>query len=120
MTDARPRTPAHGQPVIVTLPAELEIASAGPAGEQLAAALTPGTRVVIADMTATTFCDSMGIGTLVRAHKQATANGTQLRLLLPSPNVLRVLTIQGIETMLPVYDSLEQALAPPGAYRQPP
>ena len=85
MTDARPRTPAHGQPVIVTLPAELDIASAGPAGEQLAAALTPGTRVVIADMTATTFCDSMGIGTLVRAHKQATANGIQLRLLRRDP-----------------------------------
>src|SRR2546423_7869011 len=90
------------------------MASAGAAGDQLAAALTPGTRVVIADMTAITFCDSAGIGTLVRAHKQATANGAELRLLLPGPNVLRVLAIQGLETMLSVCNSLEEALAAPG------
>jgi anti-anti-sigma regulatory factor len=44
--------------------------------------LTPGTRLVIADMTATTFCDSLGIAMLVRVRKQATANGAELRLLL--------------------------------------
>jgi anti-sigma B factor antagonist len=76
--------------------------------------LAPGTWVVIADMTATTFCDSAGIGTLVRAHKQATANGTELRLLLPGPAVLRVLTIQVINAVLPIYHSLEEALAAPG------
>ena len=65
-------------------------------------------------MTATTFCDSMGIGMLVRAHKQATAKGTELRLLLQCPDVLRVMTIQGVETVLPIYHSLEEALAGPG------
>ena len=30
MTDTRPSTPAPGEPVIVTLPAELDIASAVP------------------------------------------------------------------------------------------
>jgi anti-sigma B factor antagonist len=113
MTGAWTTTPGHGQPVIVTLPVELDIASADAVGEKLAAALTPGTRVIIADMTAATFCDSMGLATLVRACKQATANGTELRLLLPCPNVLRVLTTQGIETVLPIYHSLEEALTPP-------
>ena len=63
-------------------------------------------------MTATTFCDSIGIATLVRAHKQATANGTELRI-LPSPSVLRILTIQGIKTILRIYNSLEETLEPP-------
>jgi anti-sigma B factor antagonist len=114
MTDTRSRAPAHRQPVIVTLPAEIDIASAGAVGEQLAAALTPGTRVIIADMSATTFCDSMGIGMLVRAHKHATAQGTELRLLLPCPDVLRVMTVQGAETVLATYHGLEEALAGPG------
>ena len=113
MTDTRSRAPAHGQPVIVTLPAEIDIASVGAVGEQLAAALTPGTRV-IADMSAATFCDSMGIGMLVRAHKQATAEGAELRLLLPCPDVVRVMTVQGVETVLAIYHSLEEALADPG------
>ena len=109
-----PMTPAHGQPVIITLPAEIDIANVDTVGEQLAAALTPGTRVVIADMTATTFCDSMGIAMLIHAHKQATANGAELRLLLPCPDVLRVLRIHGVDAVLPIYHSLEEALANPG------
>ena len=114
MTDIRSMPTAHSQPVIVTLPAEIDMANIGVVGERIAVVLTPGTRVVIADMTATTFCDSMGIGMLVRAHKQATAKGTELRLLLQCPDVLRVMTIQGVETVLPIYHSLEEALAGPG------
>jgi len=113
MTDSQSMTAAHGQPVIVTLPAEIDMANVDALGEQFAAAFAPGTRVAIANMTATTFCDSMGIGMLVRAHKQAAAQGTELRLLLPCPNVLRVMTIQGVDAVLPIYHSLEEALAAP-------
>jgi anti-sigma B factor antagonist len=95
------------------------MANIGAVGEQLAAAFTSGTRVVIADMTATTFCDSIGIGMLVRAHKQATAHGTELRLLLPCPNVLRVMTIQGVGALLPIYHNLEEALTA-GSSQVPP
>jgi anti-sigma B factor antagonist len=105
-------TPAHSEPVFVTLPAEIDFVNAATIAEQLAAALTPGTRVVIADMTATTFCDSMCIGVLLHARKQATAQGAELRLLLHCPNVLRIMKLQGIHTVLPIYDSLEEALAP--------
>jgi anti-anti-sigma factor len=114
MTDTRPSTPAHGQPVIVTLPAEIDMANADAFGEQLAAALAPGVRVVIADMTATTFCGSAGINTLIRAKKRAMAHGAELRLLLPGPNVLRIMKIQGVDAVLPIFFSLEEALAGPG------
>jgi anti-anti-sigma factor len=90
------------------------MATANAVGEQVAAALAPGAHVVIADMTATTFCDSAGINMLIRAKKQATAHGTELRLLLTCPNVLRVLKIQGVDAVLPIYYSLEQALAGAG------
>ena len=109
MTGTSPMTAAHGQPVIVTLPAEIDMANVDALGEQLAAAFAPGPRAVIADMTATTFCDSSGIGMLVRAQKQATAHGAELRLLLPHPNVLRVMTIQGADALLPICHSLEEA-----------
>ena len=65
---------------------------------------------VIADMTATTFCDSAGITILIRAKKQATAHGAELRLLLSCPNVVRVLQIQGVNAVLPIYHNLEAAL----------
>jgi anti-anti-sigma factor len=99
---------------VVTFPAEIDMAIAGAIGEQVAAALASGVPAVIADMTATTFCDSAGINMLIRAKKQAAAHGAGLRLLLPCPNVLRVLQIQGVDVVLPIYHSLEEALAGAG------
>jgi anti-sigma B factor antagonist len=117
MVDTVPATPvqAQAQPVLVTLPAEIDMAHADRIGEQLAAASAPGVRVVIADMTATTFCDSVGIDMLLRACRRAAAIGTELRLLLPCPRVLSVMKILGADAVLPIYLSLEQALADPGA-----
>ena len=98
---------------MVTLPAEIDMATAPAAGEQVAAALAPGVHAVIADMTATTFCDSAGISMLIRARKRAAARGAELRLLRPCPKVLRVLKIQGVDAVLPVYQSLDEAQAGP-------
>ena len=67
MADTAPVTTA--QPPVVTLPAEIDMANADALGEQFAAALAPGVRVVIADMTATTFCGSAGLNTLIRAQQ---------------------------------------------------
>jgi anti-sigma B factor antagonist len=103
-----------GALTVVAFPAEIDMATAGAIGEQVAAALAPGVHAVIADMTATTFCDSAGINMLIRAKKQATAHGAGLRLLLPCPNVLRVLKIQGVDAVLPIYHNLEEALAAAG------
>jgi anti-sigma B factor antagonist len=114
MADTGPATPAQVQPSLVTLPAEIDMANAARIGEQLAAAFAPGVGVVIADMTATTFCDSVGIGMLLLACRRAAAVGTELRLLLPCPRVLTVMKIIGVDAVLPIYLSLEQALAGPG------
>jgi len=64
-------TATMGLLTVVSFPAEIDMATAGAIGGQLAAALAPGVPAVIADMTATTFCDSAGITMLIRAKKQA-------------------------------------------------
>jgi anti-anti-sigma factor len=97
--------------VVIALPTEIDMANADQVGQQLGSAFTPRVRTVIADMTATRFCDSSGINMLVRAHQQAAAHGTELRLVVPSTAVLRTLTLTGLDQLLPIYPSLSQALA---------
>ena len=106
---------ALGQPqlVIVTLPGEIDMANADDIRRQLAAPFLSGARVVI-DMTATTFSDSLGVGMLVKACRQATAHDGQLRLLLPCPGVLKVMDVLGVGAVLPIYHSLEKAVADVG------
>src|SRR5260370_39066539 len=97
--------------VVIALPAEIDMANADRVGQQLGAAFAPGVRTVIADMTATRFCDSSGISMLVRAHQQAAANRTALRLVVPAPAGLRALTLVGVGDLLPIYPSLSLGLA---------
>jgi anti-anti-sigma factor len=103
--------PQHLPVVVVALPAEIDMASADRVGQQLGAAFAPGVKIVIADMTATRFCDSSGISALVRAHKQGVANGAQLRLVVHSTVVLRSLRLVQMDYLLPIYPTLSQALA---------
>jgi|SRR5215831_11256838 len=113
MTNPQPVTPAPPRPVVVTLPAEFDMSNADGIYNEITAAFARSSRVV-ADMTATTFCDTMAIRTLVLAHRQAPATGTELRLVVISPGVLRIMEVLGVDTMLPLYDSLEEALAGQG------
>jgi anti-anti-sigma factor len=103
--------PQHVPAVVVALPAEIDMTSADRVGQQLGAAFAPGVKTVIADLTATRFCDSSGISVLVRAHKQAAANGTQLRLVVHSAVVLRSLRLVQMDSLLPIFPTLSQALA---------
>jgi RNA polymerase sigma-70 factor, ECF subfamily len=102
--------PQYLPAVVIALPVEIDMANADRVGQQLGAALAPGVATVIADMTATRFCDSSGLSMLVRAHGQAAANGTELRLVVASAAVLRTLTLVGLDRLLPIYPSLSQAL----------
>ena len=102
------------RPVIVSLPAEIDMVNEADVGEQLRAAFAPGVSVVIADLGSTVFCDSSGARQLVLAHKRAVASNRDLRVVISSAGVLRVVAIQGLDRVLEIYPDLAAALAADG------
>ena len=86
------------------------MANADSAYMQIAAEFARGAQVVIADMTATTFCDTLGTRALVQAHHRAAEVGSELRVLLPSPDIMRAWEVLGVAAVLPIYHSLEEAI----------
>jgi anti-sigma B factor antagonist len=108
-------TRSWARPVVVTMPAEIDITNADRIGGELSMAIAGGAAVVVADMTATRFCNSSGISMLVLAHRQAAANGAELRLVVPAAAVLRALKLVRMERLLPIYPSLDAALTPEAA-----
>jgi anti-sigma B factor antagonist len=111
MAQVQPPARARISSAVVTLPAEIDMANADRVVADLRAAFAPGVTIVVADMTATTFCDSRGIHALVMAHQRAGASGAELRLVVPSACVLRVLALTGLDRWLAIYPSLQEALA---------
>ena len=74
--------------------------------------VAPGHATLVVDMSQTQFCDSAGLNVLVRAHQRAEARGGQVRLVISMTHVRRIVTVTGIDRVIPSFPSLEQALAP--------
>jgi anti-sigma B factor antagonist len=102
--------PSRARVVVVTMPAEIDVTNADRIGGELSAAIASGAGIVVADMTGTRFCNSSGISMLVLAHRQAAANGAELRLVVLSAAVLRALKLVRMDCLLPIYPSLDAAL----------
>ena len=100
-----------GLVVVVVLPAEIDMANADGVGERLRSAFTPGVTIVVADLTATVFCDSYGIRSLVLAYHRAAHCHAQLRLAVTHVGVFQVLQVAGLDRLLPVYPALAAAVA---------
>ena len=88
-------------------------ATPGGCGAALPEAAARGHATFVVDMTGTQFCDSVGLGVLVRAHNRALAEGGELRLVIPaSAMVLRVFALTGIDRVIPNFPGLDEALEP--------
>ena len=96
----------HG---VVTLPAEVDVTNTSEVRQALLAAASHDMPVLIVDMSGTTFCDSTGVRAIIDTYRQAAASGTELRLVATA--VLRILTIVGVDELIPIYPDLEAALA---------
>lgn len=106
MGEPQRRAPGRTPPALIRLPAEIDATNAGRIGEQLDSAIASGAATVIADMTATTFCDSSGARELALVHNKAAAGGTELQIVMPSAAVRRIFQITGLDQVLTIYPGL--------------
>jgi anti-anti-sigma factor len=96
---------------VLVLPEHIDLSNSGEIRGDLLAVINRGPAALIADMTATASCDHSGIDALARVHQRAVISGTDLRLVVTSPVVRRVLASSGIDRLVPVYASRTAALA---------
>lgn len=105
---------------VVWMPAEIDVTNADEIREVLRAAASRSSSVLIIDMSATTFCDSAGVQAIIDAYNQVDARNrraathTQLRLVASA--VRRIITLVGIDQLIPVYSTVEAALADPASW----
>ena len=94
----------------VTLKGRLDVAAVEAIGSPLAA-VTATRGNIILDMAGVGFITSIGIRHLVLAAQKVAQGGGKLVLLWPSPNVADVLMVAGLEKLLLVAKSEEEARA---------
>jgi anti-anti-sigma factor len=97
--------------VVVRLPAEIDSSNAEHVRQRLCAAVTPAVRIVVADLTGTTFCDVAGVRGLARARNHATARNAEIRLAVRPGPVRRVFTLVSPGGPFLIYADTREATA---------
>ncbi len=78
-------------------------------GDVLQAEAAKKPRVLLIDVSGLTFIDSAALHEIVRAHRTLRADGCVLALINPGPVVGRVLQLTGLDAVVPVHSSVEEA-----------
>lgn len=99
--------------VLVTLPVRLDEANAARVRAGLLAEADRHPRVLIADMSRTRSCDWAGADALASTFSQTMAGGTELRLVVTSESVRRVISLNGLDQLLPIFEDVTAASALP-------
>jgi anti-sigma B factor antagonist len=94
--------------LVVRVSGDLDLATSPRFSETLAGARA-ASHVVI-DLTGCTFLDSSGVRALVQATRKIPESERRVDLVAGSPAILRVLEITGLDRMVRVHGSLEDAL----------
>jgi anti-sigma B factor antagonist len=100
-----------GRQAVVTLPEHVDVSNASQVREELLSVINLGTLLLIADLTATLSCDHAGVNAVARAYQHALISGTQLRLVVTAQVVQRALSVNGLDRLIPIYPSLDAAIA---------
>ena len=96
---------------VVIATGEIDAATAGDVTTAIAGPLAQGRPTVLLDFSGVTFIDSTGLGMLVRAHRAAEARGGFFAVVHPTPQTRKLVRVLGLDQLLHVYDTHEQALA---------
>ena len=111
MTDGMAGVAWCGRRAVVSFPEEVGAPDAARLREELLEALGQGAVTLIADMSATVRCDQAGADAVARAYLRAAASQAELRLVISAPNIRRLMSAEDLDRLVPVYPSLEAALA---------
>lgn len=95
---------------IVTAVGELDAHSAPALQAQLEPLTAQPNAAVIVDLTDVGFIDSTGLGVLVTTLKHVREVDGRLDVVVTSPRVLKVLAITGLDVVIPLHATLDEAV----------
>jgi anti-sigma B factor antagonist len=98
--------------IVLALTGELDLATIVELKDAVTSGLGSDVHVVL-DLAGLTFCDSTGLGAFIALFREARARGGRLALAAPRKRVGDLLTLSGIDQVIPVYESTAAAFAGP-------
>ena len=101
----------HDDHALITAVGEIDLGTSDQVADAVATALDAGHKRVLLDFSEVTFIDSSGLAVLVRAHRDAESTEAVFAVVHPTPQTRKLIQVLGLDQLLRIYDSREQALS---------
>jgi len=111
MVEDMERAAWAGRRAVVAFPERVDGSNVVQVRDELLAVFDRGAAVVIADMSATAWCDGAAVDVVAWACQRAAVHRAELRLVATAPTVRQLLAAEGLDRLIPVYSSMEAAVA---------
>ena len=95
---------------VLTVTGEIDMATAPDLRERLVAHEADQVSAIVVDLTGVSFIDSTVLGVLVAAYRRQEDAGGTFKLVVTEPRVLKVLEITDLNSVFPVYASVDEAV----------
>ena len=109
--DLQVETRHEGDVAVVAATGEVDVFTAPGLDTEITTLLEQGTSRLVIDLTGVSFLDSTGLGVLVKGLKTARDAGGSMQLVVTSDRIRRIFDITGLDASLPLYDTVDDALA---------
>ena len=97
---------------VLAVAGEVDLATAPRLREALTDLVVEGHVQIIVDLSETEFLDSTGLGAIVTGLKRVRTKDGDMRVVCTSPRVCKVFEITGLDRVVPLYASVDEACAP--------
>ena len=96
---------------VVTPAGEVDLLTAPQVKQRITELVDQGISQIVVDLSRIEYLDSTGLGVLVGALKRLREKEGELRLVHPTPRVMRVLEVTRLVNVFQIYDSEDEALS---------
>lgn len=97
--------------MVVAASGEIDVVTAPSIRSEVVNLVVGGSTDIVLDFARVDFIDSFGLGVMVGALKRVNSHEGRLRVVIGEPRVRGVLELTGIDRVLELYDSVDDAVA---------
>lgn len=96
--------------MVLEVTGEIDAYTSKTLNKKLKDLLTHGQNRLVIDLSKVTLISSIGLREILFAHREASSEGGEVRLLSPSPQIKRTLEISGLIDVLKISETSQEAM----------